>query len=176
MGITKRFNGTQLEQELTKPCPLMPDGEWVAIEYQFAQTADKKFVKVHDIKGVVCDDNNLTVEGTFIDVDTLDQWVEVDTTSNAAWRLSVRSGWKYLECRMSVVPSTTAKWASNINIQNTYGWEISPAGKQSYLIHGDQRAYVQNTNTTTSTTEKELICTVRVYCYVAKILDDEKYI
>ena len=31
MGITKRFNGTQLEQELTKPCPLMPDGEWVWI-------------------------------------------------------------------------------------------------------------------------------------------------
>ena len=29
MGITKRYNGTQLEQELTKPCPLMPDGEWV---------------------------------------------------------------------------------------------------------------------------------------------------
>ena len=32
MGITKRFNGTQLEQELTKPCPLMPDGEWVLVK------------------------------------------------------------------------------------------------------------------------------------------------
>ena len=32
MGITRRYKDTTLEHELTKPCPLMPDGKWHKVE------------------------------------------------------------------------------------------------------------------------------------------------
>ena len=176
MGITKRFNGTQLEQELTKPCPLMPDGEWVAVEFQFAQTADKKFVKYKPIAGFSETYRNNLFDGNFINLNSFDEWVETSSEPNATWRLTLNANYKYLECRMSIVPAPNARWASAIHVQNSYGWEISAVRRQSYIICSDQGLFIRNTNTTTSATEKELICTFRVYCYIAKIMDDEKYI
>ena len=114
MGITKRFNGTQLEQELTKPCPLMPDGKWV------------HYHGVITIENSIVTDFTYTASTPIDNVDVYQYNVGTSTSLNCVYRVRRVSGYKIGECRMSMewlsieLASGTSEY--QIALQATSSW------------------------------------------------------
>ena len=129
MGISKRFNGTQLEQELTKPCPLMPDGEWVKTEIH---------VTVTDNVFHYTSKHSTDVFGEkFIVYSSIADGSEVTATTAINLRLKAVNPCIFGEVRQSVVMNvyntTTA-----IDLHGASTWRIENDGQHYYVLPNTQ--------------------------------------
>ena len=120
MGITKRFNGTQLEQELTKPCPLMPDGEWYqATLHIYYEDDELKYDRVYS-----SDDCPFDISVNF---------TESICNASVLMKDSYAQSCKLAECRMTVETSGTV--LNVMPMQSNYAWRVdTDTGKQRYYL------------------------------------------
>ena len=175
MGITKRFNGTQLEQELTKPCPLMPDGEWTKNTMRFGYdpeqaswwyTVDCSSSKV----AFRIDGSNITsAEKTYFTPTTSGWYIG---TLRKPGNLSVPDkGFGLAECRM-YFPIMEHSWADQtLGTQGSKGWLIyknSSFIMDLYIIASDLSA-VLGKFTVDNLTEDTIMMECVVCAYVYKI-------
>ena len=115
MGITKRFNGTQLEQELTKPCPLMDDGKWVRC----------------DVVLNVADASTGTITANWSTPDHASKYgLTVSCNANLIFTCNFSSGWKFAECRLTV--ETEANPTATMSLQGSNAWQITTSKNQNY--------------------------------------------
>ena len=169
MGITRRYKDTTLEHELTKPCPLMPDGEWVKIplEYGFYKTGDDT-LQIY-IYGE-WDDRFISIAPNVRSGEVY----KVASTSNASFNIQV-DGVEHIfgECRMSfqmnndILPLT-----NNLHqvLQGLYSWSILSNGKQAYFILSSLNVLTNLVNSEFTTAMERgsylKVADIVVYCYV----------
>ena len=120
MGITKRFNGTQLEQELTKPCPLMPDGKWVHLQGKLTWNADTETYTTTNISNDDLIITNYRGSG--------------DTTNPSIYLQTRSSNVHLLECRESVDMTSDVNLGVQIPLQASLAWFIQPSHLQGYQM------------------------------------------
>ena len=119
MGITKRFNGTQLEQELTKPCPLMPDGEWNHYRIDLTISSDGETVTpIYYYNGSTTSDSRINLS-------------VLKSTGNIYMELLNSSRLKFAECRMCL-QFLDGSPSGNFGLQGTYGWQVLANKAQRY--------------------------------------------
>ena len=131
MGISKRFNGTQLEQELTKPCPLMPDGEWV-----------KAVIKV------IYDEDTETYSHTFESTSPYITDYSNDSSIIAISCLNT-TPYKFAEVRMTF--DTTEPLTTSIEFQTSHAWSVTTQGTQVYWAIAYSSQYGRQRGTSTYT-------------------------
>ena len=119
MGIAKRFNGTQLEQELTKPCPLMPDGGWVHLG-------------IHDIQYDSTAETPLTWSVVRDGDRTLQPIIKYVCNTGNIYIYLDNIGYQMGEVRCTFKQGTGA--TTQMSIQGSTGWRISPNGTQEYFF------------------------------------------
>ena len=115
MGITRRYKDTTLEHELTKPCPLMPDGEWV---------------KCNAVLNVV-DTSTGTITANWSTPDYASKYgLNVSCNGNLVFICNASSGWKFAECRLTL--ETESNPSATMTLQGSNAWQISNNKSQNY--------------------------------------------
>ena len=120
MGITRRYKDTTLEHELTKPCPLMPDGEWYrSTLHMYYEDGELKYEVSHSSDNIPYDISlNLGTTACAASV-----MINADCTTTH----------KLAECRMTF--ETTGTLLANMAMQASYGWRVdSETNRQRYYL------------------------------------------
>ena len=106
MGITRRYKDTTLEHELTKPCPLMPDGEWhySKLEYVGGDT----LWEVYNSTPLI-----------------------TNTKTGTSLTIALNVDYAFLEVRCTC---DTGLLNSEINMQNNNAWTVLTNGCQMYRV------------------------------------------
>ena len=174
MGITKRFNGTQLEQELTKPCPLMPDGEWVKGTLRFGYDPDQTSWWY----SVDCTSSKIAFRFTGRNITSAEKTYFTLSTSGLYFGTLRRgsmsipdAGFGLAECRM-YFPIMEHSWSDQtIGTQGSKGWLIyqNSSNLMDLYIIADNLSTVLGKFTVDGLTDDTIMMECIVCAYVYKI-------
>ena len=158
MGITRRYKDTTLEHELTKPCPLMPDGGWrhnrIIVEYD--GTSIYLFVD-----GDEYDKGYIQYGGSTI---PQNEWYIREPTGDALYISNDAYNHSGLaECRIYIPYCVNT--TGNVQMQGSAGWIIFANNLQKYYIFS---SFTQLLSGFPNITTRTKILELHAYYYIIK--------